>query len=468
MKFATKYAVWILFFAALGIRLWAITLDDVLSAWDEQYHAVVAKNLGVNPLRPLLLPTDPLPNPEAMWVAQHVWLHKQPLFLWLMSGSLGLFGLKVWAVRLPSVLLGALLSVLVYKTGKNLGRPRTGWMAGILVAISAFGLLLTNGKYPTDHNDIAFAFFITAGIWAWSRYTKNPSWRNIVLLGAATGCAVLTKWLLGFWLLGLFGLYGLWKKELGEALFWKKIAGVSLVALLIFVPWNVYVFSAFPVEAAKEWAYNGAHFFHSLEGHAHPWYYHTLQMESIFSPGAILLLSVGMGVSFASRDKAWLSLAVAWLLLLVFFSLAATKMMSFMYMAVSPAALLIGRAFEKGWEMTASRRRGRWVLSVGMFLFFAMTARWWEVQKTTQQENTFRTERKHFTRLFHRVGKESETGKWVFYNLPMHALPLALFYTDGTAYARILTSEERAQCLRKGLVPIDVKETYGLSGSEDQ
>jgi len=39
---------------ALGVRIFAAMLDPFLNTWDEQFHALVAKNMMANPFKPML------------------------------------------------------------------------------------------------------------------------------------------------------------------------------------------------------------------------------------------------------------------------------------------------------------------------------------------------------------------------------------------------------------------------------
>jgi 4-amino-4-deoxy-L-arabinose transferase-like glycosyltransferase len=80
-------------------------LDHFLILWDEQYHALVAKNMLKNPFKPTLYPVELLDYDYRNWSANYIWLHKQPLFLWQIALSLKIFGTTELAVRLPSILL---------------------------------------------------------------------------------------------------------------------------------------------------------------------------------------------------------------------------------------------------------------------------------------------------------------------------------------------------------------------------
>jgi 4-amino-4-deoxy-L-arabinose transferase len=49
-----KTALTFLFIGAIGLGLFIASLDNFLVLWDEQYHALVAKNMLQNPLKPPL------------------------------------------------------------------------------------------------------------------------------------------------------------------------------------------------------------------------------------------------------------------------------------------------------------------------------------------------------------------------------------------------------------------------------
>ena len=83
--------------SGLFFRIYS-ALDPFLHAWDERYHALVAKNLLKHPLVPTLYDL-PLLDQDLLWVGSHIWLHKQPLALWLISGSISIFGNTDFAIR---------------------------------------------------------------------------------------------------------------------------------------------------------------------------------------------------------------------------------------------------------------------------------------------------------------------------------------------------------------------------------
>ena len=126
-----------------------------------------------------------------------------------MTCSIELFGVNEMAVRIPSVLLHALLVILIYRIGKITYSEKIGFYGAVFFSVAYFPLELIAGKYPTDHNDTAFLFFVTASLWSWFEYQNSKKKKWIILIGLFSGCAVLTKWLVGLL------VYTIWSISIG-------------------------------------------------------------------------------------------------------------------------------------------------------------------------------------------------------------------------------------------------------------
>ena len=113
-----QIALTFLFFGSLGLGFFIANLDNFLIIWDEQYHALVAKHMLDNPFRPTLYSIPLLDYDYKNWTSNHVWVHKQPLFLWQMALSLKMFGINEMAIRIPSILLHACTTLIIYRIGK--------------------------------------------------------------------------------------------------------------------------------------------------------------------------------------------------------------------------------------------------------------------------------------------------------------------------------------------------------------
>ena len=92
MKYWSVLGLLLAAFVVLGIYLTAARLDPYLHPWDERFHAVVAKRMLDDPFTPRLYPDTVVAADYGEWDRAHVWLHKQPLFMWCMSLSMAVFG----------------------------------------------------------------------------------------------------------------------------------------------------------------------------------------------------------------------------------------------------------------------------------------------------------------------------------------------------------------------------------------
>lgn len=147
---------------------------------------------------------DPIVNmPYDRWDKFHIWLHKQPLFLWQIALSFKLFGISEFSLRLPSVIFGCILVFASYRVGKILVNERTGFLMSILIISSLYNIELIAGQRMLDHNDVSFMVYVSLSIWSLVEYyiSKNKIW--IYAIGLFSGCAILCKWLVG--LLVYFG-----------------------------------------------------------------------------------------------------------------------------------------------------------------------------------------------------------------------------------------------------------------------
>lgn len=311
-------------------------LDPFLGMWDEQYHALVAKHLALDPLRPILVEHTVFGFDYRNWVFNHIWLHKQPLFLWQMALSIHLFGADVMAARLPSIVMHALIPLFIYRMGALAVNPIAGFMAAFLFAMASFPLELIVGAHPTDHNDVAFLFYVTASMWAWCEFIRNRALRWAMAVGFLAGCAILVKWLAGLLVFGMWGLAALWRikdRERPVPTFGPMLVALA-VCVAVALPWQVYIHWAFPLEAAHEYAMMHKHLSEAVEEHAGDWTFHfDLGIKTLYGGGQAVpwLLVLGLLVLVLRTDDRGLRLALGGAVVSVygFYTLATTKMIAF-------------------------------------------------------------------------------------------------------------------------------------------
>jgi 4-amino-4-deoxy-L-arabinose transferase-like glycosyltransferase len=328
--------VFLLIVGSLFLRICAAQLSPFLHMWDEQFHALVAKNMSENILYPYLLPDIEPYNSLNSWTIGHVWLHKQPFFLWLMALSIKLFGATEFAVRLPSILLSTVSVWALFRLGKNLCSERIGFLAAFLVSLSYVQLKLVSGLETTDHNDLVFMSLITISFWLLSEYVVRPSLKWAIWMGVVVGCAVLTKWLTGIL---VFGPWFLWlvinKKPIS---FWKHFLFASLIVVLVVLPWQWYASSQFTEVYLHEMEYNRRHVFEVIEGHDGGALFHLEQLSYLYVDWdyrfilGVLVFASGIFIFRFGHRQAFLLAGLPIVVVFVFFTLVATKMPLFTFM----------------------------------------------------------------------------------------------------------------------------------------
>jgi 4-amino-4-deoxy-L-arabinose transferase-like glycosyltransferase len=124
------------------------------------------------------------------------WVDKPPLAIYLMAGSLQLFGVSRLALRVPGMLAALLTTPIVYAltlrlchtsadAGATAERPHAhavAALAGLLYALSPFAILFA----PTAFTDGWLTLFLLVS--AWAALAGRPFWA-----GLALGCAVASK-----------------------------------------------------------------------------------------------------------------------------------------------------------------------------------------------------------------------------------------------------------------------------------
>lgn len=358
-------ALFFLFLGSVGLGFFIANLDNFLILWDEQYHALVAKNLLKNPLKPTLYLNPLLDYDYKNWTANHIWLHKQPLFLWQIAISLKIFGINELAVRMPSILLHAIIALFIFRIGKISYNAAVGFYGALFFSVAYYPLELIAGKYSTDHNDIAFLFYFTGSFWAWFEYQNSKKKYWLIIIGIFSGCAVLVKWLAGLL------IYLAWTISAGVTNYknWLRLKSFLPIlfafgiSLLIFIPWQLYIFNQYPLEASYEFHLNSEHYFRTIENHGGDIWFHFKAIKNIYASGDAVpfLLLAGLFIFFKKATEKIYSAAILSAIIITygFYSFASTKMISYC-LIVSPFGFLaIGSLTDETITLLKSKIRHR-------------------------------------------------------------------------------------------------------------
>jgi|GEM_PF-519832 len=471
-----KEAIVLLLLGSLGIRIFAALLDPFLNMWDEQYHALVAKNMLENPFHPFLYTKPVLSYDLTNWTHNHVWLHKQPLFLWQIAMSFKLFGVNEFTLRLPSVLMCTAIVWMIFRIGTRTLNERIGFYGALLFALGNYSIELSSGVEHTDHNDIAFLFYVTASIWAWVEYENEKSKRWIVLIGLFSGMAVLNKWLTGLLVFSGWAAVILFDKGRRRSLVNYKDLGISLVtAIIVFLPWQLYIIQAFPLESAYEYSLNRKHFFTPVEDHHGSEWYYLEKCEILYGQIAPYLLPLALFLLLRSLKKEAYKYAFCFFIFGVygFFTLAATKMPAFpiivcslIYLAFSSLINVVLPSRHYGNRYKDFAMKGASVLiiffiAIAGFNIKEIQAKHTSLKHLAGSNYVYRSLRMKAAESAKNIGELLPGKDYVLFNCSSIGEIQVMFYSGNTAY-NIVPDEQVYNSLKEQGIKMAVMETDDL------
>lgn len=433
-------ALLLLFLLSFVLRFWVAALDPFLHDWDERFHAIVAKNMMNHPFKPMLH-VDPVISSYdfTAWCCNHVWLHKQPLFLWQMALSLKIFGVSEWALRLPSVLMCSLLVFPIFRIGLRLFDETAAYIAAFTWAFGYYSIELSAGAIGMDHNDVAFCFYVTLSVWAFVEYMHRQTLRYALLVGLFAGCAVLCKWLAGALVFAGFGVFLFQQRLAARCL--RDFGLALLTSLAVALPWQVYTFWKFPQEARYEMAYNTKHLFEVVENHGGSalFYWEKLPFQYAAGFGFVLLLALLFFATKIAKKplRSYLLMLVA--LPYFFFSVVAqTKLPSYVFLVSPLVFLLVAPLFAqlyaelgKGatWSQLTLQSAMMLVLALYFLRFPEISSFHLKGEQTQYLLVEGRENKRHNTKIYKKLNDLVPTG-YVVLNAKSYEDTEAMFYSD--------------------------------------
>lgn len=169
---------------------------------------------------------------------------KPPLFIWLQSAFLGLFGDHAFVYRLPNALAGIVTVNLAYHIGYYLGRRALGVFWALAMAFTFAPMLY----FKLGIIDPVFNLFTFLAVWHWYRITRceseesRPHW-HYFLVGVFIGLAVLTKGQVALLLLVIVVLLITAYRGRWQDIFSARIFIAMLGCLLILGTWILQVYN---------------------------------------------------------------------------------------------------------------------------------------------------------------------------------------------------------------------------------
>jgi 4-amino-4-deoxy-L-arabinose transferase-like glycosyltransferase len=279
---------------------------------------------------------------------------KPVLFYWLILLTYRVFGITEFAVRFWSALAGVGLVVLLWRAA----RRRMGDAAALWTGVAFSTNLLTALLARAAVTDMLLTFFVTAAILAGlaaveqpdstSRWAARGMWAAMALAALVKGPVglVIPAMALGGCLLTLREV----RTGLRRLVPWEGLA----LFLLIAAPWYVLALSA------NGWAFiegfvikhHVTRYTGVISSHAGPlWFYFPVVLVGFFPWSGFLPAALWRAAGTVRRRRAEAAgdhlvvTCLCWLTgLFIFFSLAGTKLPSYLFPVFPAMALLVGSA----------------------------------------------------------------------------------------------------------------------------
>ncbi len=114
---------------------------------------------------------------------------KPPLFFWIQSLSMHIFGVNAFAARFPNAVVGVISIMSIYTIGKKWLSPNFGF----LWALAYMGSILPHFYFKSGIIDPLFNLFIFGALYQFFQYLQAYRFRFVLSTAALAGLAVLTK-----------------------------------------------------------------------------------------------------------------------------------------------------------------------------------------------------------------------------------------------------------------------------------
>ncbi|MBC7885374.1 MAG: glycosyltransferase family 39 protein [Saprospiraceae bacterium] len=356
-----------------GLRVYG-SLESSLHEWDERFHALVAKNLMDDPLKPVLISDGLLNLDYTNWSMCHVWLAKPPLAFWMMALSMKVLGVNEYGLRFPSLIFSILSIYLTFLIGKKLYNEKIGLVAAFLYAINGLLYEINIGLMSGDHVDTLFHLLFQLSVLLVIKYTKVPKTKYLVLIGVLSGLAFLCKWIMSlFILLVCFSYLIFVLKKIRETINGACIIGFFFVLTLS--PWLLLIWTKFPVESKWMIGQIFTPIGSVIQAHDGAWYYYLESIRINVNEFIYLPLIFLIFVSFKRLNKERFLLLVWIFIPLMLLSVSETKRAVYLMMAATPLFIV------SAWSMhylyaIRSRIKYKWAAYLIICLFFAAAIRY--------------------------------------------------------------------------------------------
>lgn len=265
---------------------------------------------------------------------------KPPLHYYFMGIAYSLFGVNELSARIFSVLFGVLTLLVIYFFTRFYINQRAAIYSAV-VLISSIGFIL---QFHMAVPDPYLVFFNTAGLLSFYHGIQRSNSKGLIISYCSIGLAILTKGPIGLIIpVTVIAIYIVrYRKES-----WKDINLVLPISVILTIALPWFVMAA--IETDGEWLrrfffeHNVDRFLSPKEGHGGNFLLTPLFLILMLMPSGLLIVPALINVfKRPLNDFSSFSL-IATLVVIVFFSISATKLPNYVSPALPFASILIGQ-----------------------------------------------------------------------------------------------------------------------------
>lgn len=273
----------------------------------------------------------------------------KPIFIyWLQATSIAIFGNEVWAFRLPSALAGVGWSLAIFYFCRRFLNQEIAVTAA-LIAAAALGI---NMIAHVATADAVLNVILATTMLCMYRYTIEPSNKLLFIIYALMGLGMLTKGpvavAIPFMVSAIFFLWSGMRDAFVKAIFFFP---GWILFLLIAAPWYVLEYMAQGQAFIDGFIlkHNVNRFNNAMEGHDGGPFFYLLLLPFILAPFGALLVRIVPSLQTIrphNGENADLLNRYLWiwfLVVLVLFSVASTKLPHYILYGVTPLVILMAR-----------------------------------------------------------------------------------------------------------------------------
>lgn len=329
----TKYFHWFIVLFVFLACIPTIGLSALFD-WDEVNFAECAREMIVS--KDYFNVTI---NFQAFW-------EKPPLFIWMQTLSMLVFGINEFAARFPNVIAAVFTLLALYRFGKAFFGEKFGISWSALYACSILPFMYFNSGII----DPWFNFFIFSGIIHFYKGIQGQTSRNFIQSGLFIGLAILTKGPVALLLIGgAFAVYFLFNRFKDFPSFGKIILFL-LTTLFMGSLWFMLLFATGHQEIIQEFITYQVRLFQTQDaGHGGPLYYHWIILLFGVFPASFFLIGYLRNKDIKRTSLDIIMHGMLWFTLILF-SIVKTKIVHYSSFCYFPITYFGARFVIHQWE----------------------------------------------------------------------------------------------------------------------